>query len=117
MNGIHEMNSNDVSQGVAADLDAVRDAASDVLISRLSQDGTCMWVRTTGTEPQWTGDDATDRAMAAPICARCPVQRECLELEFRSFGYSTSSIWGPLDPDERRAVYVAWLERRDGGQR
>ena len=117
MSGIHELDSDDVIQGVAADLDAVGDVESDVLLSRLSHDGSCMWVRTTGTEPQWTGDDATDRALAAPICAGCPVQRECLELEFRSFGYSTSSIWGPLAPDERRAVYVAWLERRDGDPR
>ena len=102
---------------IAADLDGLRENRCDALVDRVSRDGTCMWVRTTGTEPQWTGDDATDRAMAAPICARCPVQRECLELEFRSFGYTTSlSIWGPLDPDARQAGYVAWLERRDGGQ-
>jgi WhiB family redox-sensing transcriptional regulator len=117
MNGIHEMDPDDVTAAVAAELDAVSEVASDVLLSRISYDGTCMWVRTTGMEPQWTGDDAHDRGLAAPICARCPVQRECLELEFRSFGYTTASIWGPLDPDERRAVYVAWLERRDGGHR
>jgi len=102
---------------IAMDLDGFRETPCDALVDRVSGNGTCMWVRATGTEPQWTGDDTTDRAMTAPICARCPVQRECLELEFRSFGYTaSSSIWGPLDPDTRQAVYVAWLERRDGGQ-
>jgi WhiB family redox-sensing transcriptional regulator len=116
MNARDAINPDQFPDDVAAALDAVGDVPTEVLMSRLSWDGTCMWVRTTGTEPQWTGNDTVDRGMAAPICAACPVQRECLEFDFRSFGDTTAGIWGPLDPDDRQAVYIAWLER-DGGQR
>lgn len=115
MNGVTAMDPDDFGPDWAADLDVVADVPTDALASRLTADGTCMWVRTTGTEPQWTGDDRADRALAAPICAGCPVQRECLELELRTFGYATTGVWGPLSEDDRRVVYLAWSQRRDEG--
>ncbi|RZS32494.1 WhiB family redox-sensing transcriptional regulator [Herbihabitans rhizosphaerae] len=99
---------------VVADLDQVEDVPTDDLFAVLSRDGACMWVRTTGEEPQWTGDDRVDRALAAPICGGCPVRRECLEFEFRTSGYALSGVWGPLSEEERRAAFVVWLDRRDG---
>lgn len=98
---------------VAACLDGLEAVPSDALRHVLSRDGTCMWVYARNEQPQWTGDDRRDRELAAPICAACPVQRECLEFEFRTARYATASVWGPLPADQRRATFLAWLERRD----
>jgi WhiB family redox-sensing transcriptional regulator len=76
-----------------------------------------MWIGLSVEEPTWTGDKATDRELAAKICAGCPVADECLELEFRSTGLTTLGVWGALAEDDRRATYLAWLQRREGGQR
>jgi WhiB family transcriptional regulator, redox-sensing transcriptional regulator len=116
MNGGAVMNEHEFYDGMAWDLDVLQEVSSEVLFHRVSRDGACMWVRTIGAEPQWTGDDAADRELAAPICAGCSVQRECMELEFRSAGYATAGVWGPLGEQDRRAVYLAWLARRAGDQ-
>jgi WhiB family transcriptional regulator, redox-sensing transcriptional regulator len=47
---------------------------------------------------------------AKQICARCPVQPECLRYALASgqeFG-----IWGGYDEDERRPLHLAWRARR-----
>lgn len=116
MNGIGA-NSDEFAEHVAADLDTVECVSTDALVQRVSHDGACGWVRTTGVEPAWTGEDRADRELAAPICAGCPVGRECLELELRTAGYATAGVWGLLPEEDRRAVYLAWSDRRDGGQR
>jgi WhiB family transcriptional regulator, redox-sensing transcriptional regulator len=110
------MNEPERYETAAADLDSLASVTTDALTHHISNDGACNWIRVTGMEPQWTGDDATDRALAAPICAECPVWRECLELEFRTVGYATTGVWGPLPEDERRLVCLAWSQRRDTGR-
>ena len=62
-------------------------------------------------------DKATDREWAAKICAGCPVADECLELEFRTAGFTTLGVWGALAEEDRRAAYLAWLQHQDGDQR
>ena len=76
-----------------------------------------MWLDVSADQPMWTGDMMTDRQLAAIICAGCPVVDECLELEFRSTGLTTLGVWGALAEDDRRAIYLAWLQRREGGRR
>lgn len=105
---------------IATGLDHLADVPTEQLRETLRRHGSCQWVRASGDEPEWTGDDATDQAMAAPICAACPVQATCLEYEFRTEGCATSGVWGPFDADDRRAVFLALVDRRaeqDGGRR
>jgi WhiB family redox-sensing transcriptional regulator len=45
------------------------------------------------------------------------VSDECLELEFRADGFTTLGVWGALAEDDRRAIYLAWLQRREEGRR
>lgn len=80
---------------VVADLDRVKDVPTGELFAALSRSGACLWLRTSGAEPRWTGDDRADRALVAPICGGCPVRRECLEWEFRTAGHATRGVWGP----------------------
>jgi WhiB family transcriptional regulator, redox-sensing transcriptional regulator len=42
--------------------------------------------------PGWLFDSGTDREVAARLCAGCPVQSECLELELRLFGEQTVGV-------------------------
>lgn len=103
-------------QEIVAELDCCEDQPTETLHHAVRMDGACMWVYACGREPLWTGDDRVDRELIAPICAGCPVQRECLEFEFRTAGHGTSSVWGPLAAEDRRAAYLVWLDRRDGGR-
>jgi WhiB family redox-sensing transcriptional regulator len=73
--------------------------------------GACVWAYAEGEPPQLTGMDTPDRELAARMCARCPVQDECLELELRIAGLDTTGVWGALPADERRAVYPHWRQR------
>lgn len=70
---------------------------------------TCLWVFT--DEPPWHRARLTDRELAACLCACCPVQDECLELELRTAGEHTVGVWGALSEDDRRALYPHWLRR------
>lgn len=81
-------------------------AVLDVIVRR---DGTCPWL--TGDEPPWQADGLTDRELAALLCAGCPVQDECLELELRTAGALSVGVWGALSERDRRALYPHWLDR------
>jgi len=87
------------------------------VLDLVTREGACMWIHVGTQQPTWTGDKATDRELAATICAGCPVADECLELEFRTAGLTTLGVWGALAEDDRQAAYLAWLQRREGGQR
>lgn len=100
---------------IAARLDDMEVVPTGVLFDVVTRDGACMWLTTGPEEPEWTGNDATDREVAARICAGCGVRDECLELEFRTTGFATLGVWGALAEDDRRAAYLAWCQRRDGG--
>lgn len=107
---------NDFDHFVAG-LDDLEEVGTDRLRDRVRRDGVCMWLRTAVDGPEWSGDDRADRETAARYCAECPVTGECTELEFRTAGLATSGVWGFLPEDERRTAYLAWLSRREGGQR
>jgi WhiB family redox-sensing transcriptional regulator len=103
---------------LAAGLDALADVPDDVLFDVVTRDGACMVLLRLELEPEWTGDDLTDRELAARICADCPVRRECLELELRTSGDATLGVWGALPAEDVRALYPVWRSRRQrrGGQ-
>ena len=102
---------------VAAHLDRFADMPTDHLHDAVSREGLCQWLYTSGEAPAWSGNDRIDRATAARICAGCPVAAECLEWELRTAGYATEGIWGLLAAEERRRVFLPWVQRRDGGGR
>ena len=97
--------------GIAWRLDRLRWVPSDVLGEIVMRDGSCAWAYADGDPPQLTGNDLTDRQLAHWLCARCPVQDECLELELRMAGEQTTGVWGALNEDDRRALYPQWRAR------
>jgi WhiB family redox-sensing transcriptional regulator len=102
---------------VAADLDRFADMSTDHLHDAVSREGLCQWLYTSGEVPAWSGDDWADRLSTGRICARCPVAGECLEFELRTAGYATDGVWGLLPAEDRRRVFLSWVQRRDGGER
>lgn len=104
-------------EDVAASLDQFVDVGTDELHDAVARNGLCQWIYASKDAPEWSGDDQVDRAMVADICAVCPVAAECLELELRTTGYATDGIWGLLAVEDRRRVFLPWLQRREGGQR
>jgi WhiB family transcriptional regulator, redox-sensing transcriptional regulator len=105
-------NRDDVIHEIADKLDAVERVPDDVLHKVVTRDGSCMWLYRLDLQPEWSGDDLTDRETASRICAGCPVQRECLELELRTSGAATLGVWGALPADDVRALYPVWRSRR-----
>ena len=118
MNGSDAVYPDDFFTHLAADLDEFEPVPDDVLAHLVTRDGSCMVLYRLDLEPEWSGDDLTDREMAARICAGCPVRRECLELELRTSGDAALGVWGALPADDLQAVYPAWRSRRRrrGGQ-
>ncbi|MCO1577697.1 WhiB family transcriptional regulator [Crossiella sp. SN42] len=101
---------------MAAELDRYATVPDDVLLDVVTRDGACMWLYTNEKEPDWAGNDLTDRELAARICAGCPVRRECLELELRTAGPATAGVWGALSDEDRRALHPVWAARRRDAQ-
>lgn len=97
--------------GIAWRLDRQRWMPRDVLAELVRRDGECFWAFTSGDPPRLTGHDQLDRELAAQLCARCPVQDECLELELRTAGEQTTGVWGALNEADRRALYPHWRQR------
>lgn len=97
--------------GIAWHLDRLRWVPRDVLDVLVRRDGACMWPVSDEDQPEWLEEATSDRQLAARLCAGCPVQDECLELEFRDAGEATAGVWGALSEDDRRAVYPHWLVR------
>lgn len=106
----------DFCAAIAARLDGLEAVPTDVLSTLVAREGACMWPTADPAEPGLFGSDSPDRDTAAQICAGCPVRDACLELEFRTAGFATLGVWGGLAEDDRRAAYLAWCERRDGGR-
>ena len=111
------MKDEEIFEEVAARLDDLERAPIVTLSDLVTREGACMWIDVGAEEPTSMGDKATDRELAATICAGCPVPDECLDLEFRTAGFTTLGVWGALAEDDRRATYLVWLQRRDGGRR
>ncbi len=105
-------------QRQAAGLDHLADVPTDVLTELVERDGTCWWEVTSGDPPDIADDEqAPDRALAARLCAGCPVQLECLELELNTAGAATTGVWGALGEDDRRALHPVWQARRQDQRR
>jgi WhiB family redox-sensing transcriptional regulator len=96
---------------IAWRLDRLRWVPREVLGRIVTSDGRCMQAFTEGDPPQLTGIDTADRELAWRLCAECPVQDECLELELRMAGDRTAGVWGALPEDDRRALYPHWRQR------
>jgi WhiB family redox-sensing transcriptional regulator len=110
-------NSHGFFEETAAGLDRLEPVPDDVLLEIVTRDGSCMWLYRLELEPEWTGNELTDRDLAARICADCPVRRECLELELRTSGDQTLGVWGALPAEDVRELYPVWQSRRRrGGQ-
>jgi WhiB family transcriptional regulator, redox-sensing transcriptional regulator len=96
---------------VAARLDRLINVPTAVLADIVMQDGACVACYGEGDAPPLTGNNATDRTLAARICAGCPVQDHCLELELRWAGEDTVGVWGALSEQDRQALYPLWRAR------
>ncbi len=59
------------------------------------------------------GAAEVDRALAARLCAGCPVLDECLELDFRWMADLTVGVFAGLPESDRRAAYPLWLAERN----
>jgi WhiB family transcriptional regulator, redox-sensing transcriptional regulator len=101
----------------AADLDGLAKVPTELLLDLVEEGGTCWWEVMSGDPPDIGGEVMPDRALAARMCAGCPVQRECLELELRTTGVETAGVWGGLCEVDRRALHTAWRRRRDRSAR
>lgn len=97
---------------IAAELDRYAKVPDDVLMEIVTRDGTCMWLWANDDEPEWQGEEITDRDLAARLCEPCPVRKLCLEWEFRMAGEHQWGVCGGLTGEDRRAVYQAWRARR-----
>ncbi|WP_424923292.1 WhiB family transcriptional regulator [Amycolatopsis arida] len=102
---------------LAARLDRFADVPDAVLCAVVTRDGLCFWVFDRAEMPELSGEPERDRALAAWLCAGCPVLDACLELELRTAGAESVGVWGGLAEDDRRAVHRAWAVRRAAGGR
>jgi WhiB family redox-sensing transcriptional regulator len=116
---MNAVNPDDHFEEIAAGLDQFEHVRDDVLWEIVTRDGSCMVLHWLDLEPEWTGDELTDRELAARICAGCRVRQECLELELRTSGDQTLGVWGALPAEDVRALFSVWLarRRRRGGKR
>ncbi|MBA0127912.1 WhiB family transcriptional regulator [Haloechinothrix sp. YIM 98757] len=90
-----------------------RHVPDEVLAEVVTRDGLCFWVFDREEIPELSGDEDADRALAAWLCAGCPVMDECLELELRTGGPSTVGVWGGMADQDRRVLYPIWRWHRD----
>ncbi len=107
------MNRNDWLNSVATRLDRLRHVPTDVLAEIVQRHDTCLWTDHLGEPPEVSRLCNPDRELAARLCAECPVQAECLELELRTAGAETVGVWGGMTDEDRRDLYPLWRARRD----
>ncbi|MCA1224924.1 WhiB family transcriptional regulator [Saccharopolyspora sp. 6M] len=100
---------------IAWRLDRLRWVPTDSLADIVGRDGSCL---TSDPHDKPPAEALTDREFAARLCAGCPVQDECLELDLRTAGEDTAGVFGGLPEDDRRDLLMHWLqrgERAEGG--
>jgi WhiB family redox-sensing transcriptional regulator len=107
---VNHHNTPDSEAGVAG-LDRWRQVPTEVLRDVVMRRGLCLWGLWPAQEPDWD-DCASDRQLAARLCARCPVIDQCLELELRTAGACTTGVWGATCEDDRRALHQVWQRHR-----
>lgn len=98
---------------IAAKLDRLMWTPTSVLADLVTEDGLCFWAFARGDVPEIAGELPADRELAAWLCAGCPVQDECLELDLRDAGPDTVGVWGAMTEDDRRALHPLWIARED----
>jgi len=97
----------------AARLDRLMWTPTSVLSTVVTEDGLCFWAFTRGDIPTMSGEESADAELATRLCAGCPVQDECLELDLREAGPTAIGVWGAMTDDDRRALHPLWLVRED----
>jgi WhiB family redox-sensing transcriptional regulator len=97
---------------VAVRLDRLQKVPTDVLTTVVVRRGLCLWGLWPAVEPDWEDCAPSDRALAERFCEGCPVIDQCLELELRTAGASTTGVWGALPEDDRRALHRVWQRCR-----
>ncbi len=97
---------------VAARLERFQQVPTEALTTVVVRRGLCLWSLWPAVEPDWEGCAPSDRALAERLCEGCPVIGQCLELELRTAGASTTGVWGALPEDDRRALHRVWQQRR-----
>jgi WhiB family redox-sensing transcriptional regulator len=97
---------------MAARLDRWRQVPTDVLTTVVVRRGLCLCGLWPAVEPDWDDCAPSDRALAERLCAGCPVIDQCLELELRTAGASTTGVWGALAEDDRRGLHQIWRKHR-----
>jgi WhiB family redox-sensing transcriptional regulator len=101
----------------ATELDRLTRVPTELLLDIVEESGTCWWEVMSGDPPSIPDGAMPDRALATRMCAGCPVQHECLELELRTAGAATTGVWGGLCEVDRRALHTVWRARRDRAAR
>jgi WhiB family transcriptional regulator, redox-sensing transcriptional regulator len=97
---------------MAARLDRLHEAPTEVLNTTVVLNGLCLWGLWPAVEPDWEDCAPSDRALAQRLCEGCPVTDQCLELDLRTAGASTTGVWGALPEDDRRALHRVWQHHR-----
>ncbi len=97
---------------MAARLDRLQQVPTDVLTTVVVRRGLCLWGLWPAKEPDWEDCAPSDRALAERLCDGCPVIDQCLELELRTAGASTTGVWGALAEDDRRALHRVWQRQQ-----
>jgi WhiB family redox-sensing transcriptional regulator len=98
---------------IAERLDRLMWTPTEVLTREVTENGSCFWAFTRDDVPEMSGEEPADQELAAWLCAGCPVQDECLELDLRDAGPDTVGVWGAMAEDDRRALHPVWLTQED----
>ncbi|MEV0681176.1 WhiB family transcriptional regulator [Actinosynnema sp. NPDC050436] len=106
------MNPENYYEVIAVELDRFAAVPDEVLWEIVTQDG-CQRPASDDWALEWDGEGLTDRELAARLCADCPERLACLELELRTAGVEAVGVRGGLSDDDRRALYLVWVARRD----
>lgn len=96
---------------MATRLERLHEVPTEVLTTVVVRRGLCLWGLWPAVEPDWEDCAPNDRALAQQLCEGCPVIDQCLELELRTAGASTTGVWGALPEDDRRALHPIWQRR------